>query len=80
MKLARKQEKTIRRKLLNELELQLAQPHMQRRLNKILPKEIRKYIEEIVFENLGHQKPSASEPPNKMSKISRCYMCTRLLH
>ena len=39
-KLARKQEKTIRRKLLNELGLQFAQPHMERRLNKHLPGEL----------------------------------------
>ena len=37
LKLARKQDKTIHRKFLNELGLQLAQPHMKRRLNKNLP-------------------------------------------
>ena len=39
-KLARMQEKTIRRKFLNELELQLAQQHLKRRLNKNLPGEL----------------------------------------
>ena len=74
-KLARKQEKTIRRKFLNELGLHFAQPHMKRRPNKKLPGELGKYIEDMLHEKLEKQKPSALEPPKKMFKISRCYMC-----
>ena len=48
LKLARMQEKTIHRKFLNELGLQLAQPHMKRRLNKNLPGQLQKDIEYII--------------------------------
>lgn len=76
-KLAKSQDKAIRRKFLNELGLQLAQPHMKRRLEKNLSGELRKDIEDILYENLGQQKPSASEPPKKLPKIGRCYICPR---
>ncbi|CAH2008256.1 unnamed protein product [Acanthoscelides obtectus] len=78
-KLARKQEKTIRRKFLNELGLQLAQPHLKRRLNKNLPGELRKDIEDILCVNSEQQKSSTSEPPKKIAKTSRCYLCPRSL-
>ena len=47
-----KKKKTIRRKFLNELGLQFAQSHMKRRLNKYLPGELGKDIEDILDENL----------------------------
>ena len=79
LKLARKQEETIHRKFPNELGGQLPQPHMRRRLNKNVPGQLQKDIEDILYENLDQQKPSAPVPPKKMSKISRCYTCPKSL-
>ena len=38
-------------------------------------RELRKDIEDILYENLEQKKSSASEPPKKISKISWCYIC-----
>lgn len=63
-----------RRSFLHNLGLALTRPHMQRRLTTNLPRGITANIKEI----LGIEKNiDDNEPPQKLSKQTRCVICPR---
>ncbi|XP_039954166.1 piggyBac transposable element-derived protein 4-like [Bactrocera tryoni] len=64
----------MRSEYLKKVALQLARPHMERRLQTILPRELASSIRDI----LGITKEvSADEPPQKSQKQARCALCPR---
>lgn len=76
-RLATKKDKIIRRKFLAELGLQLAQPHMKRRLDKNLPKELKQDIADVLNINSDKVEQEFQELPRKLQKHSRCHLCPR---
>lgn len=74
-KLVTNQDTIICRKFLNELGLQLAKLHMKRRFEKNVSRELRNDIEDILYEDLKEEKPSASELPKKIAESTRYYLC-----
>ncbi|KAG8257123.1 hypothetical protein J6590_055508, partial [Homalodisca vitripennis] len=63
-----------RRQFLKELGLQLARPHMERRLETNLPKELKATIKAI----LHIEDPQLPlNPPAKLAKQARCHLCPR---
>lgn len=76
-RLATQQDKIIRRKFLAELGFQLAQPHMKRRLDKNLPKQLKQDIADILNKDGDDENQEPQEPPRKLQKHSRCHLCPR---
>ncbi|XP_055839228.1 piggyBac transposable element-derived protein 4-like [Episyrphus balteatus] len=64
----------FRSSYLKSLALQLAEPHMKRRLTTNLPRELRCTLHDILNMTEG---PPADEPPAKLQKQLRCAMCPR---
>lgn len=67
----------IRSTFLQNLGLQLARPHMERRLQKNLPIDVRQSIRDILSIGGSANANNIQPPPPKQSKYSRCYMCPR---
>lgn len=67
-------QKSVRRKYLFELGLQLARPHMERRLTKPVPRTLKESIMNMLdMKSEG----TANPPPSKLQKQTRCILCPR---
>ena len=72
----RNREKCIRRHYLFELGMQLARPHMERRLTKNLTKKLSSSIRTIL--GMEEENIAAVPPPPKLAKQTRCALCPRI--
>lgn len=71
---SRNSENMQRRLFLKELGFQLARPHMERRLETQLPRELKANIRKL----LGLEDPQQQlGPPAKLAKQARCHLCPR---
>lgn len=72
--LVQKPNAAIRRKFLEKLGFELARPYMERRLQNILPQDLRKNINDILGKTVHNE---VLELPAKRPKSGRCYLCPR---
>lgn len=70
----RDRQKSVRRKYLFDLGLQLAKPHMERRLKKPIPRNLKESIKRML--NMDSE-DIVTPPPAKLQKQTRCTLCPR---
>lgn len=70
--------KTLKRKVfLKNLTHQLFQPHMERRLNQNLPRQLAEDIMKFLGKKRSLEEHTGQLFPSKLQKQSRCHLCPR---